>query len=123
MRNARWSYSKTIAAAAKTFERMRNNHVYFILMWICGLFTLIPTAIIHACAQRKGQKKEAGIGSSAGLLRLRHYAKRCIQSLRVKTNTLAFPCHRSNWIMHWKMNFAARRRKQSLASIAGKAPG
>ena len=60
MRNARWSYSKTIAAAAKTFERMRNNHVYFILMWICGLFTLIPTAIIPACAQRKGQKKGGG---------------------------------------------------------------
>ncbi|MBE5784356.1 MAG: ABC transporter permease [Clostridiales bacterium] len=35
------------ANSARTFGRMWNNRIYFILMWLCGFLTLIPAAVVN----------------------------------------------------------------------------
>ena len=57
MSQTRWSYSKLVAAASKNFKRMQNNRIYCILMFLTGIFTVIPTLIIHA-KRSSGQSKQ-----------------------------------------------------------------
>ena len=48
MKQSRWSYSNLVTAAAKTFKRMQSNRIYSILMFITGIFTMIPALLVHA---------------------------------------------------------------------------
>ena len=48
------------ASSAKTFGRMWNNRIYFILMWLTGFLTLIPaTAVNLAKYGRQGKGGKA----------------------------------------------------------------